>query len=307
MEAVPAWLELDTVPATAPAVWSAVEAALACRDPVDLLARAALLGLPAAMVGEARTTSTGGGALDRVALGAAPSREVAGALVVDLSSLWAGPLCADLLAGEGASVVKVESTTRPDGARRGTPAFFDVLNGRKRSVAFDFGSAEGKDALGQLVRRADVVIEASRPRALEQLGVVARDVVREGGPRVWVSITGYGRRAGAAQRVGFGDDTAAAGGLVAWSGTQPVFCADAVADPVTGLTAAHACLQALAEGGRWLLDISMAGVAAGFAGPTLATSAGLVVAQPRARVPTRAAPAIGADTARVMSELGLTG
>ena len=39
-------------------------------------------------------------------------------LVVDLSALWAGPLCAHLLGLAGARVVKVESLGRPDGARR---------------------------------------------------------------------------------------------------------------------------------------------------------------------------------------------
>ncbi len=128
-----------------------------------------------------------------------------------------------------------------------------------------------------------MVIEASRPRALEQLGIVAADVVRAGGPRVWVSITGYGRHDTATGRVAFGDDAAAAGGLVVWADDSPLFCADAVADPLTGLTAAHACLEALAEGGRWLLDVSMAGVASGMAGPTVPTTPGEVVAEPRAR------------------------
>ena len=77
-----------------------------------------------------------------------------------------------------------------------------------------------------------------------------------------------------------------------------MFCADAVADPLTGLTAANACLDALSRGGRWLLDVSMAGVSAGLGGPALGVSGELPVADPRARAPERAAPALGADTAR---------
>ena len=57
-----------------------------------------------------------------------------------------------------------------------------------------------------------------------------------------------------------------------------MFCADAVADPLTGLTAASACLEALSRGGRWLLDVSMAGVSAGLAGPTLTVPRELPVA-----------------------------
>jgi len=302
MELVPAWLELDAAPASVPAVWSAVARHLRDRDSQLLLDRAVLLGLPVARVGEtpARTGVT------RVSLGDAPPRpDLTGLLVVDLSALWAGPLCGELLARAGAAVVKVESTQRPDGARRGPPTFFDLLNGHKRSVALDLKGPQGTRALQELVRRADVVIEASRPRALAQLGLDGSAVVHAGGPQVWVSITGYGRSGDAANRVAFGDDAAAAGGLVVWSGKKPLFCADAIADPLTGLTAASACLEALEAGGRWLLDVSMAAVSAGLTGPTLPAPPGLTVEPPRARPAEATAPELGADTARVLAELGI--
>jgi hypothetical protein len=300
-EAVPAWLELGATPANAPAAWSAVADAVASGDLDELVARAALLGLPVARVGEAAAERS---PASRIPLGPAPAREPAGMLVVDLSALWAGPLCGDLLARAGATVIKVESLDRPDGARRGPAGFFDLLNGRKRSVALGFHRTEGVDALRALVRRADVVIEASRPRALEQIGLHADEEVRGGGPQVWVSITGYGRT-DARNRVAFGDDAAAGGGLVVWHEGAPMFCADAIADPITGLTAAHACLAALATGGRWLLDVSMAGVCAACAGPTLPVSPDLPVAPPRSRPVVQAASELGADTAAVLAELDI--
>ena len=194
---------------------------------------AALLGLPVARVGEMSAPG-----LMASRLGDAPPLPgPEDLLVVDLSSLWAGPLCGDLLAASRRRVVKVESISRPDGARRGPASFFDLLNGAKRSVALDFHDPSQRAHLGRLVHSADVVIEASRPRALEQLGIVAADLVASG-PRLWVSITAYGRQGASGPRVGFGDDAAAAGGLVAWSDESPVFCGDAIADPLTGLTAA---------------------------------------------------------------------
>jgi CoA-transferase family III len=301
LEAVPAWLELDAAPSTTPAMWSAVQNAVAIREPDELLARSSLLGLAVSRVGETRRSS----GVTRLPLGAAPARAVDGLLVVDLSALWAGPLCGDLLAGAGAMVVKVESAARPDGARRGPQSFFNLLNGRKQSVALDFASHDGVRALRFLIQRADVVIEASRPRALEALGIHAADVVAGGGPQVWVSITGHGRTGDAGGRIAFGDDSAAAGGLVVWNRNAPLFCADAIADPLTGLTAAKAVLEALAEGGGWLLDVSMAGVSAALAGPTLEAPAGLTVAQPRARETTKAAPGLGDDTRGVLQRLGL--
>ncbi len=313
VEMVPAWLELelepepepDAMPASTPAIWSTVAATLRHGDPRVLTERARLLGLPVARVGDAGG-STARAAVIPTPLGNEPPRpDVTGALVIDLSALWAGPLCGDLLAGAGAAVVKVESTQRPDGARRGTRAFFDLLNGRKQSVALDLQTRQGIRVLHELIGRAQVVVEASRPRALEQFGVNARDIITSGGPQVWVSITGYGRSGADANRVAFGDDAAAAGGLVTHTRDGPLFCSDAIADPLTGLTAAGACLDALNSGGRWLLDISMAAVSAGLAGPTLATQAGLTVAAPRARPVTTKAPDLGADTARVLAGLGI--
>jgi hypothetical protein len=302
MEAVPAWLELDEVPESVPATWSTVASHLRRADPSRLLARAKLLGLPVALVGE----SAGPAGVLRSPLGAAPPRaDLAGLVVVDLSALWAGPLCGDLLDRSGATVIKVESTERPDGARRGPAEFFDLLNGRKQSVALDLRSRNGVRILHALVRRADVVIEASRPRALAQLGLDGRDLVREGGPQVWISITGYGRSSEAANRVAFGDDAAAAGGLVVWRNGIPLFCADAVADPLTGLTAADACVRALAEGGRWFLDVSMSAVSAALAGPSLPVPQELAVAPPHARPVQVPAPPFGADTSRVLSEFGI--
>ena len=89
------------------------------------------------------------------------------------------------------------------------------------------------------------------------------------------------------------------------SDAGPLFCADAIGDPLTGLTAAEACVDKLRSGGRWLLDVSMAAVSAGLGGPTLPVPAGLAVAEPRARPVTKQAPELGADTARVLAELGI--
>ena len=76
------------------------------------------------------------------------------------------------------------------------------------------------------------------------------------------------------RRVGFGDDTAAAGGLVRWTARgQPRFAGDALSDPVTGLAAALGALQGLAAGGGVLVDAAMAKAAA-----AAAALAGLEVA-----------------------------
>jgi crotonobetainyl-CoA:carnitine CoA-transferase CaiB-like acyl-CoA transferase len=176
--------------------------------------------------------------------------------VVDLSGLWAGPLCAHLLQLAGAEVVKVESADRLDGARQ-DPAFYGWLHpGSEPSVALDLASPKDLGTLRSLLEGADVVIESSRPRALSQLGLGPDQLdLRDG--VVWLSITGHGREA-APMAIAFGDDAAVAGGLVGIdSDGGPVFCGDAIADPISGLLGATACLEALDDGGGVLLDLAM--------------------------------------------------
>jgi len=295
VELVSAWLEIERVPVDP---WPAIAAAVVGRGAHEVVERASMLGLPVGALGE--RVADGEGVVATCVDPTGAARPLDRLVVVDLSSLWAGPLCASLLGSAGARVVKVESIARPDGARRSDDGFFDLLNHAKQSVALDLATDTGRGALAELIGTADVVVESARPRALEQLGIVATEVLaRATGPRAWVSITGHGR---ATSRVAFGDDAAVAGGLVVDDGDGPTFCADAIADPATGLVAAAAALDALAQGGRWLLDAAMAGVAACLAGPTL-PAGGVVAAAPRARAVAHPARPLGADTAAVLSTL----
>jgi crotonobetainyl-CoA:carnitine CoA-transferase CaiB-like acyl-CoA transferase len=304
VELLPAWL-LDDVDPTDP--WPHVARIVRAGSGAALAARAALLGLPVAELGETDRRDPPV-AQHRLAAGRAAS-SLGDCLVVDLSSLWAGPLCAHLLGLAGARVVKVESLRRPDGARRGPTAFFDLLHGGHENVALELTQPDGRAALQALVRRADVVIEASRPRALRQLGVDAHRLVAAGRCRAWVSLTGHGRDGAAGQRSAFGDDAAVAGGLVARDPDRGwCFCADAIADPLAGIAATAAVLEVLRGGGRWLLDVALARCAAACAGapaPRLPRIEVSEVAPPRARPPVAAAPSLGTHTAAVLTELGV--
>jgi CoA-transferase family III len=242
--------------------WPAVTRWLAGHTGGELAERAALLGLavaPVAPVGRRAVPPA------TPAPGPEPApRLVAGLLVADFSALWAGPLCAHLLGLAGARVVKVETPWRLDGARQGDAGFYRLLHAGHRSAILDPGTSAGREAMAALVDAADIVIESSRPRALARFGLDADSAVAAG--TTWVSITAYGR---AVDRVGFGDDVAAGSGLVAVdTGGHPLFCGDALADPLTGLTAA--VLAAGAPAGGALLDIAMSDVVAA----TLATDAG---------------------------------
>ena len=250
--------DIDTIPALVESdgadPWTTVEGWIATKSSAEVTTRARLLGLPVATLGETPLSP-----IKVTALGV-PSmpRQLPGLLVADLSSMWAGPLCGQLLARAGATVVKVESWARPDGTRAGPLAFFDWMNGGKLSYAVDFDEPSG---LRRLLDAADVVIESSRPAALARrgLGPTARD------GQVWVRITGHGTDGERANWVAFGDDAAVSGGLVDGTEAEPAFCGDAIADPLTGLHAAREVAQAVCRGGAALIDISMAAVCAAYA------------------------------------------
>lgn len=319
---LPAWLERNDAPGPEAAnAWSWVESCVAGCRVEELVERGRLLGLPVSPASLPPPQPPAWLHVD--ALGSRVERhDTRRPRVLDLTALWAGPLCGHLLRLGGARVVKVESTRRPDGLRRGNARFFDLLNAHKESVALDFEAEEGRAELRRLLERADVVLEGSRPRALRQLGVDARAWLAAQPGRVWTSITGYGRREPEAGWVAFGDDAAVAAGLAVATGSPgaPLFCGDAIADPLAGLHAAVATRAGLAAGGGVLLDVSLRDGVAHLVSQASGVREARVervpsggyevvlgeerlgVLPPRARASETAARKLGADTERVLSQ-----
>jgi hypothetical protein len=253
---VPAWLRIDPEPDH----WAAIDRCARLRTSDDLLADATMLGLPAGRVGEVRAEAV---SPPQLRMGATAPQAGRPLRVVDLSALWAGPMCGAILAAMGAEVLKIESAGRPDPTRATMPMFFDRLNGAKRELVLDFAGPQDRARLRQAFADADIVITSARPRAFASLGLDPAKVFAANPGLVWVAITGYGWAGAAAERVAFGDDAAAAGGLVRWTEDgEPRFLGDALADPVTGLTAAIGALEGLAAGGGVLADVAMARCAA---------------------------------------------
>lgn len=242
--------DLDLIPALTGSTgdpWDAV-AAFARSCPAALFRhRAAELQLPVAVVGEAAPQALAPLGGHRV-----PRK------VVDLSALWAGPLCAGLLARAGAQVVRIESVGRPDPTPLGSPLLDARLNVDKQRRPLDLRTAAGRAALMDELADADVLVTSARAAALARLGLEPEALPH----LTWVAITAHGFAGAGATRVGFGDDCAAAGGLLRWEQGEPRFLGDALADPLTGLEAALAVLA----GQRGLIDMAMARVAAAYAG-----------------------------------------
>lgn len=246
-ELVPAWTGTDF----GEEPWAAIARAAAERDTASMVQEAAGLHLPVARVGEAEPPA---------AAELQPCKTDDG-IVVDLSALWAGPYCGALLAEAGYAVVKVESAARPDPTRLHTPRLDARLNGNKRRKQTDLDGAELRAMIGE----ARVLITAARPHALARLGLDETRLFAINPGLLWIAITAHGWSGEAAMRVGFGDDCAAAGGLVRWVDDRPQFIGDALADPLTGMTAATLTLEALADGRCGLIDVSLARTAATFA------------------------------------------
>jgi CoA-transferase family III len=245
-DAVPAWLEspIDADP------WASVIACTRSRRCADVVDRAILLHMPVTMVGE---TVAGSGSSGLIT---ASKRQRKTLKAIDLSALWAGPYCAGLLAEAGVAVTKIESPARPD------PTGPDMrLNGSKRRLTMDLASA----AAGMLIADSDILVTGARPHALARLGLTPKTLFTANPDLIWVAITAHGWTGDGAMRVGFGDDCAAAGGLVGWDTGEPHFLGDALADPLTGIEAATLAFQALAANEAGLIDVSLAQTAAAFA------------------------------------------
>lgn len=313
-ELIPAWLEQEVVPE-----WDALATAMAGRPLAELEARARLLGLAVAAVALPPSPTP---PWFRPVVAGQPRVPRGQPLVVDLSSLWAGPLCGHVFAALGARVIKVESSTRPDGARRGPPGFYHLLNAGKDSVALDFNRRDDLAALQGLLEAADIVVESARPRGLRQLGVDAEALVRRRPGLTWLGITAHGREAPAGDWIGFGDDAAVAAGLSAVmekATGEALVVADAIADPLTGLHAALAGWAGYLAGGGGLLSLALRDVTAHCLSFDLPEDpaalrqrqaewtrlAGVPGSQlPEPRRASIAAAETGADTDRVLREFG---
>ena len=218
-----------------------------------LIKRAELLGLAISQVGE-RTS-----AAQACIVHAKPAAPRHSLRVIDLSALWAGPLCGSVFAALGGDVTKVESVERPDTTVSAMPPLDGRLNGGKHRIALSFKSAPDLAALQDTIANADVLITSARARALGALGLAPQALFSRNASLIWIAITGHGWES---SRVAFGDDAAAAGGLVDWRDGAPNFIGDAIADPLTGLAAADAALAMLEQHQAGFIDAALARTAA---------------------------------------------
>jgi crotonobetainyl-CoA:carnitine CoA-transferase CaiB-like acyl-CoA transferase len=182
-----------------------------------------------------------------------------GLKVIDLTAWWAGPSAPHALACLGADVVKVESASRPDGARFTTMkppsedqwwewgALFHSVNTGKRGITLDLSRNEGIEVLHRLLAGADVLIENFTPRVMEQFGLDWDEVHRLHPHLVMVRMPAFGLDGPWRERTGFAQTMECMAGMAwvtGWPDGPPVLVRG-TCDPLAGMHGAFATLLAL--------------------------------------------------------------
>jgi crotonobetainyl-CoA:carnitine CoA-transferase CaiB-like acyl-CoA transferase len=177
-----------------------------------------------------------------------------GVRVLDVSTLFAGPLAATFLGDFGADVIKVEHPLKPDASRGHGPAkdgvnlWWKTLGRNKRTVTINLGQADGAAVLLELVRSADVLIENFRPGTLERWGLGPDALLAANPGLVIARVTAFGQYGPYSARPGFGSLAEAMSGFAALTGepdgppTLPPF---GLADGVAALATSYAVMVAL--------------------------------------------------------------
>lgn len=180
-------------------------------------------------------------------------RPLAGMRVVEVGQLLAGPFAGTILGYFGAEVIKVEP---PDGGdpirgwrevRDGTSLWWASLARNKKCVTLDLRQARGRELLGDLVARADVLVENFRPGTMERWGL-GPDAVKARNPGlIYARISGYGQTGPYAPKAGFASVCEAFGGfryVNGFPGQPPVRPNLSIGDTLAGIHAALGVLLA---------------------------------------------------------------
>ena len=178
-----------------------------------------------------------------------------GIRVLDLTTIYSGPIAASILGDQGADVIKIES---PDGdfmrrpgvtERNGVGGAFAMMNRNKRSVVIDLTTDAGRTVFERLVEDADVVVENYRPGVMERLKIGYESLKRINPRLVFASINGVGHTGPYAGRRVYDaivQSISGIGSLQADPATErPVLINSLMCDKITSMTAAQAIASAL--------------------------------------------------------------
>lgn len=180
---------------------------------------------------------------------------LAGVRVLDLSRVFAGPMCAMVLADFGAEVIKVEHPGRGDDTRdwglrigKTETTYYNSMNRNKRSITIDLQTPEGLKIVHQLAAQCDVVVHNFKTGGAEKLGLGYEHIKAIKPDVIYCAIAGYDSSGPEASRPGYDLVIQGEAGLMALNGEAgmpPLKFGVAVVDLMTGMYAAQAVLAAL--------------------------------------------------------------
>jgi alpha-methylacyl-CoA racemase len=124
-----------------------------------------------------------------------------GLRVIELASIGPGPMCAMLLADQGADVIRIDRV-EPSGLGVSLDPSHDITARSRRTIALDLKQPAGRDAVLRLIARADVLIEGWRPGVAERLGLGPADCAEHNPALVYGRMTGYGQSGPLSQAAG---------------------------------------------------------------------------------------------------------
>ncbi len=210
-----------------------------------------------------------------------------GLRVADFSWIGVGPITAKALADHGATVIHVESATRPDILRLGQPAregppsldrsqFFADYNSSKLGLSLNLATDQGRDIALRLIEWADVVVESFTPGTMSKLGLDPEQILERRPDLIWYSTCLLGQTGPYATFAGFGQQGSAIAGLhgiTGWPGRPPSGTWGAYSDMITphfGVAAlAATILERRRSGEGQRIDISQVEAAMHFMEPQL--------------------------------------
>lgn len=178
-----------------------------------------------------------------------------GVRVLDLSRVFAGPLCGMVLADFGAEVIKVEHPGRGDDTRdwgmrigKTETTYYNSMNRNKRSITVDLQTPEGVKIIHDLLPQCDVVVQNFKTGGADKLGLGYEQLKAIKPDLIYCSVAGYDSSGPEAKRPGYDLVIQGESGLMALNGeanTPPLKFGVAVVDLMTGMYAAQAVLAAL--------------------------------------------------------------
>lgn len=177
-----------------------------------------------------------------------------GIRVIDLSTAYSAPIATMQLADFGADVIKVENTGKGDGSRTWNPFVngeslgFMYTNRNKRSITLNLKSEEGKKALFELVKTADVVVENFRPGVTTRLGIDYEAMKKVKPDIIMASLSGYGQTGPYAKKGAYSNLAEAQSGLMyltGWPNGLPTGSGVAFGDSVAGMFLVQGIMYAL--------------------------------------------------------------